>query len=202
RIAGPLTDRQQEFVERIRASSRHLLALVNDVLDLSKIEAGEMLVSRAPHRVSDVPGASVEMVLPEAAARGLTLREDSACPDTARYIGDQDRVRQILLNLLSNALKFTHSGGSVVARCRLVERPAPHAALPSTGPWIVLEVEDTGVGIAADELERIFQAFVQAETGHTRRAGGTGLGLTISQRLARLMGGDLTVRSEPGRGSC
>ncbi|HEX6132434.1 MAG TPA: ATP-binding protein [Longimicrobiales bacterium] len=202
KVVGPLTEGQQEYVERIRASSRHLLALVNDVLDLSKIEAGEMLVRAAPASARDVLSSAVQMVLPEAEARGLTLREDWMCDEATRFVGDEDRVRQIVLNLLSNALKFTNPGGAVVARCRMVQLPAPAAALPDTGPWVVLEVEDTGVGIEAEEQKHIFQAFVQAESGHTRRAGGTGLGLTISRRLARLMSGDITVRSERGRGSC
>ncbi|HEX6308419.1 MAG TPA: ATP-binding protein [Longimicrobiales bacterium] len=202
KIVGPLTETQQEYVERIRASSRHLLALVNDVLDLSKIEAGEMLVRTETASARDVLASAVQMVQPEAEARGLTLSEDWLCDEAARFLGDEDRVRQIVLNLLSNALKFTNPGGSVVARCRMLPAPAPDAALPDTGPWVVLEVEDTGIGIGAGEQKRIFQAFVQGESGHTRRAGGTGLGLTISRRLARLMSGDITVRSERGRGSC
>ncbi|HEX2190640.1 MAG TPA: ATP-binding protein, partial [Longimicrobiaceae bacterium] len=202
RVAGALTGRQMEYVQRIRASSRHLLGLVNDVLDLAKIEAGEMAVRSREVPAAEVLASALEMVSPEAEARGIALREGRAGGEGLRFVGDDDRARQIVLNLLSNALKFTEPGGTVTVRCREVERPAPEAALPETGPWLVVEVEDTGSGIPAEQLSRVFEPFVQAEGGHTRRAGGTGLGLTISRRFARLMGGDLTARSAVGEGSC
>jgi signal transduction histidine kinase len=130
------------------------------------------------------------------------LQEDWECGRDVRFCGAEHRVRQILLNLLSNAFKFTPRGGMVTLRCRVAAAPAPDAVLPDRGPWVVMEVEDTGVGIPAGDLARIFDPFVQLEDGHTRRAGGTGLGLSISRRFARMMEGDIVVRSTPGQGSC
>jgi PAS domain S-box-containing protein len=200
-VAGPLMEAQHRYVERIRASSGHLLGLVDDVLDLAKVEAGEMLVRMEETPAGTAVQAALHMMAPQAEARGLALREARECDEDVRFVGDEDRVRQILLNLLSNALKFTPAGGTVTVRSRTAASPDPDAALPETGPWVVIEVEDTGAGIPAEQLARIFDPFVQAEGGHTRPAGGTGLGLTISRRFARLMGGDLTVRSEVGGGS-
>jgi PAS domain S-box-containing protein len=200
-ITGELSQRQREFVDRIRLSSRHLLSIVNDVLDLSKIEAGEMIVASVPTRVDSVIAGAVGMVAQQAEMRGLSLTYSLAERD-ACFMGDEDRARQIVLNLLSNALKFTPPGGHVNVRARTdSEAPAGIAHAPAES-WVVIEVEDTGQGIAPLEVNRIFDAFVQAESGHTRSTGGTGLGLTISRRFARLMGGDMTVRSEEGVGSC
>ena len=141
------------------------------------------------------------MVTPEAAERGLTIEQVWECGRDAEVVGDDNRVRQILLNLLSNALKFTEEGGNVTVRCSVRESAPPDSMLPGYGPWVVIEVEDTGRGIAEEQLGRVFDPFVQAESGHTRTAGGTGLGLTISRRMARLMAGELTARSELGKGS-
>ena len=200
-VAGPLTEQQHQFLQRIQSSSKHLLGLVNDVLDLSKIEAGEMLVRVEHAEVRGIVGQAFEIIGAEATARSLVLEEDWQCQESIEVIADASRVRQIMLNLLSNALKFTPSGGAITMRCRMAEAPPAEAALPDVSPWVVIEVEDTGTGIDAVQLARIFQPFVQADSGHTRTAGGTGLGLTISRRLARLMGGDLTVKSEVGVGS-
>jgi len=116
------------------------------------------------------------------------------------YEGDEDRVRQVLVNLLNNAVKFTEPGGSVCVECGLTPRPDAEARV-SGGPWVFMRVTDTGCGIPPDHLLKIFDPFVQVESGHTRQNDGSGLGLTISRRLARLMKGDLTVRSEVGKGS-
>jgi signal transduction histidine kinase len=200
-LAGPLTPQQETHLGRIRASSRHLLALINDVLDFSKVEAGEMEVWSEPTPLRGTAAAALELVAPQAAAGGVELAERSECDAEASYVGDADRVRQILVNLLSNAVKFTPSGGRVTVRCRLCPLPGPEVRAEGPGPWATFEVEDTGSGIAPEQLERIFEPFTQVEEGHTRSHGGTGLGLTISRRFARLMGGDLTVRSTPGEGS-
>jgi len=137
----------------------------------------------------------------QAAAGGLTI-ENECREATSAYVGDRDRVRQIIVNLLSNAVKFTAPGGRISVRCGTTGRPEPSAQVVGEGPWASIAVEDTGIGIAPDQLPRMFQPFVQAEDGHTRTRGGTGLGLTISRQLARLMGGDLTVTSHEGKGSC
>jgi PAS domain S-box-containing protein len=198
-IAGPVTDEQRGYLERVRVSTRHLLGLINDVLDLSKIEAGQMGVTREPGRAADAVAASLAFVATQAQAKGLHIK--NACPAPGpEYLGDEDRVRQVLLNLLSNAVKFTESG-HVTIRCG-TGRADETAHLEGPGPWVCIRVEDTGPGIAPEDTEAVFQPFVQAEAPHTRTAGGTGLGLSISRRLARLMGGDLTLETELGRGSC
>lgn len=200
-VTGELKPRQREYLERILSSSRHLLGLVNDVLDLSKIEAGEMLVRADRTQAIAIVETTVQMVASQAAARQLAIQHEWQCSEATEVVADAGRARQILLNLLSNAIKFTEPHGEITIRCRLAEMPTAKAALPDVGPWLLLEVEDTGVGIGDEQMARIFDPFVQAETGHTRTFGGTGLGLTISRRLARLMGGDLTAESHPGQGS-
>jgi signal transduction histidine kinase len=202
-LHGELTDGQQSFVDRIRASSRHLIALVNEILDLSKIEAGGMSVASRPVPVGDTIREALEMTTPLADAKGIQVTYGDGCENDAMYQGDQDRVRQILANLLSNAVKFTRPGGRVAVRCSAVDQaPADlELAVPGSRPALVLEVEDTGIGIDAPELARIFEPFVQVDDSNTREADGTGLGLTISRNLARMMDGDLTVRSQPGKGS-
>jgi PAS domain S-box-containing protein len=199
-IAGPVTEEQRGYLERVRASTAHLLGLINDVLDLSKIEAGRMGVVREPGRAGEAVAAALSFVATQADARGIRL--ENACDDAGpEYLGDEDRVRQVLLNLLSNAVKFTGEGGRVTVRCG-TGRPDRADYLQGPGPWVCIRVEDTGPGIAPEETEAVFEPFVQAESPHTRTAGGTGLGLSISRRLARLMGGDLTLETELGRGAC
>ena len=200
-LAGPVTEQQQDYLGRLRTSSQHLLGLINEVLDLSKAEAGQMTVVREPAMTGGAVGAAVTITLPLADGKGIRLVDQGAGEPGIPYVGDEQRVRQIVVNLLSNAVKFTPPGGSVTVTCdTAAEAPAsPH--LSGRGPWAVIRVEDTGMGIAAGEQERVFEPFVQAEAGLTRTAGGTGLGLTISRRLARLMGGELTVQSRAGAGS-
>jgi signal transduction histidine kinase len=200
-IAGPVTPGQRLHIDRIRSSSRHLLTLVNDILDLAKVEAGQLTVEHEPDTVGEVIREAVALVGAQYAEREVSLRNECTEPATP-YVGDRDRVRQILLNLLSNAVKFTEAGGSVAVRCGTTMQPHPEAALAGGGPWTCLQVEDTGIGISPEEVASVFQPFVQVEGGRTRTQGGTGLGLTISRQLARLMGGDLTLRSEKDRGSC
>jgi signal transduction histidine kinase len=118
-----------------------------------------------------------------------------------RYRGDEGRVKQILVNLLSNAVKFTEPGGRITVSCGVTEHPDPAAALDGDGPWMFICVEDTGIGISAERLAAVWDPFVQGDMGHTRTHGGTGLGLTISRRLARLLGGNVSARSEAGAGS-
>jgi PAS domain S-box-containing protein len=187
-IGGHLSGLQQDYVTRILGSSRHLLSLVNDILDLSKIEAGEMTVREEATSLRDPVEQAIDMVRPEAESKGLDLTLEWTCDKSVCVKADEARVRQIVLNLLSNAVKFTEQGG-VHVRCG------------RRGSVATVAVHDTGIGISADQLESIFDPFVQAEDGHTRRIGGTGLGLTISRRFARMMGGDILVESRPGVGS-
>jgi PAS domain S-box-containing protein len=201
-ITGPVTQGQRAQLGRVRASSQHLLGLIEEILDLSKIEARRLRVERVASRVMEAVDAAVSLVTPQAAEKELQLRVDCAPDVDACFLGDPDRVRQIAVNLLSNAVKFTPAGGRVSVHCGLAAAPDDGARLRGPGPWVRLQVDDTGMGIEPAQAEAIFQPFVQADTGPTRAYGGTGLGLTISRQLARLMEGDLTVRSEPGKGSC
>ena len=197
-IAGPVTAQQQEYFGRLRASANHLLGLVNDVLDLGKLEAGQLSVSRDHGFTAPIVDDAIALIHPQAEARGVTLRHEKPQADGEAFVGDEHRVRQVLVNLLGNAVKFTERGGTVTVEA---DRVDGMDAAPGPGPWIRLCVTDTGIGIAPERLDDIFQPFVQGEIGRTRLQGGTGLGLTISRRLARLMGGELSVESAPGKGS-
>ncbi|HEX7240134.1 MAG TPA: ATP-binding protein, partial [Longimicrobiaceae bacterium] len=201
-LSGPLTDEQRRQLGRIRASGDHLLSVVNDVLDLSKVESGRMQVRSERVELRATVLEAVALVAPQAETRGVEVLEASECGPETAFCADEDRTRQVLLNLLSNAVKFTPSGGQVRVRCGTVDEPDPEAVLAPGGTWLRTDVEDTGIGIPPDRLATVFDPFVQVESGYTRQSGGTGLGLTISRHLARLMGGDLTVRSRPGQGSC
>jgi len=198
-VAGPLTDQQRDYLSRLSASTDHLLWLVNDVLDLSKIEAGQTVILRSEAMTGDASRAALQLVDPVATGRGVKLVDER--PGGVPYLGDEHRVQQIVLNLLSNAVKFSAPGGTVTIRCGLENEAPPGAQLHGPGPWAFIRVEDTGVGIAADEQLRIFEPFHQVESGHTRKQGGTGLGLAISRQPAQLMGGDLTAESTLGAGS-
>ena len=199
-IGGELSEQQREQIGRISNSGRHLLSLVNEVLDLAKVEAGRLSVEAGPARLDEAVRSALNLVQGPAAARDVAL-DGWDCGENLAFDGDPHRVRQILVNLLSNAVKFTPPGGSVTVSCQTVDEPDDAARLSGKGPWVVVHVADTGIGIPRGRISSIFDPFVQVETGRTRTNDGSGLGLTISRRLARLMGGDLTVRSEPGIGS-
>ncbi len=209
-LDGPLSEPQLERLGRVRASASHLLALVNEVLDLSKIEAHQLHVRRIRGSAGDAATAAIGLVLPQAGGRGVTVTSACSPERDVPYFGDPGRVGQVLVNLLSNAVKFTDRGGTVTVQCFVTGTPSPRALLPDGDCWCALQVSDTGVGIAPEQLEAVFEPFVQAEGSgssvgirpvYTRSHGGTGLGLTISRRLARLMGGDVTVESEVSAGS-
>ena len=180
-------------VHAIRRSGRHLLNVINDILDVSKIEAGRMTVERVDCDPCRVAGEVASVMRSRAKEKGLTfeLRLEPPLPRLVR--NDPTRLRQVLFNLVGNAVKFTEAGGVTVV-LRLDDAPGREPALR-------FEVSDTGVGMTPDQLARIFQPFEQADASTTRRFGGTGLGLTICQRLSRLMGGDIEVESEAGKGS-
>jgi signal transduction histidine kinase len=191
------TPAQRAYLERVDRSSRLLIALVNDVLDFARIESGQLAVRDATGSAADVIQTALSALEPQAHVKGVAL--SSECEDDVVFEGDPDRVQQILLNLLSNAVKFTRPGGTVRVTCALTQEGPPE--LPANGGWVRADVEDTGIGIAPDQLERVFEPFVQADTGFTREHGGVGLGLAISRRLAELQGGGITVRSVQGKGS-
>ncbi len=200
-VVGSLTTEQRQQVGRIMASGRHLLVLVNEILDLAKVEAGRMSVALAPTSVADVVETAIVLAQPQAESRGLTLHAPPDVPRNQQLIGDRDRVLQVLANLLSNAVKFTEPGGHIRVEVGEVDHPRESHHLHGNAPWTVIRVHDTGIGIAPEQLDTIFSPFVQAEAGHTRQRDGTGLGLTISRRLARLMRGEVTVDSMAGSGS-
>jgi len=199
-LAGELLPAQRDFMERTRASGRHLLGLVEEVLDIAKVEAGQMRVEMGPVSALRVITAAVTLLRPQAASAGVDV-DATACTDTLGEVtGDERRVRQILLNLLANAVKFTRPGGRISVSCQRVAGHAPFAPT-ALGSWMCLSVADTGIGIDPENLETIFEPFVQLDASHTRARGGTGLGLAISRRFARLMGGDITVTSRTGHGA-
>jgi hypothetical protein len=199
-IAGPITAEQRQQISRIRASGRHLLGLVSEVLDLAKVEAGRLSLQHGVGRTRPAADAALALVQPVAESRGIVLSPEYSDGGDATYEGDEDRVRQILVNLLNNAVKFTEPGGSVSIETGMTKQPDAEARLVN-GSWIYFRVADTGIGIPPEQIAAIFDPFVQVERGHTRQNDGSGLGLTISRRLARLMRGDLTVRSKIGQGS-
>ena len=199
-IPGSVSDEQRLHLDRLRRSASHLLGLVNEILDLAKVESGRMQVDREHATIDEAVEAALALTRPLAAAKGLSIVDQCAARHTISYLGDAGRVRQIILNLLSNAVKFTEPGGTIVVDCELVEA-SDIPSLGSGGPWLAVHVRDTGIGIAPVNLNHIFEPFVQEKSGPTREHGGTGLGLTISRRLARLMGGELSVRSTLGKGS-
>ncbi len=183
---------RQEYLDTIHASGEHLLNLINDILDLSKVEAGRLEVERIRCSPLQLIHEAVTVLRGQAETKGLALTYE-ASDGLPEYVQtDPVRFRQLLTNLIGNALKFTERG-SVRVVARLFE--------PPDAQQLVVEVIDTGIGIPDDTLERIFDPFVQADTSVTRRYGGTGLGLAISRRFAEALGGDLTVRSEVGTGS-
>jgi signal transduction histidine kinase len=195
-LSGPMTDAQRKQLGRIRAGGEHLTAMVNEILDLAKIEAGRMSVEPKAYRASDVVDAALTMIRPLAMTKGLKLAHACEGDAAVEYYGDKQRVHQIVTNLLSNAVKFTNTGGAIHVLCGHGQRPGNPSA-----PWARITVEDTGVGVAPVDIERIFQPFVQVNGGYTREHAGTGLGLAISRSLAHLMGGEITVESVIGQGS-
>ena len=199
-ISGELNEKVRDQIGRIRRSAKHLLGLVNDILDLAKVEAGRLMVANAPASVADAIATALTLIQPQAEARNLRI---VVTPQTTRlpaYIGDDERVRQILVNVLSNAVKCTDPGGTITIAGSLAASPEAGARLQPR-PHVRISVTDTGSGIKPEKLRAIFEPFVQADSGHTRARDGSGLGLTIGQRLARAMGGDLTVESTVGVGS-
>jgi signal transduction histidine kinase len=187
-IHGPVTEEQLEALGKIRRSQRHLLLLINDVLNFAKIEAGRLELHLSEVPVRDLVAGVETLILPQAEQRGL--RYECRLPDDApRVRADPDKAGQVLLNLLSNAVKFTGSGGEVRLECG------------SAPGRVRLAVRDTGPGIPPERLESIFEPFVQLERGLAAQREGTGLGLAISRDLARAMGGDVWAESTPGKGS-
>ncbi|MEO1094275.1 MAG: PAS domain S-box protein [Cyanobacteria bacterium J06638_28] len=187
-VYGELSDRQHLYVNQIHQSGEHLLALINEVLDLSKVEAGQMDLHIAPIAIETLCSHALTMVATQAETKGITIHPQVPA-DLPPLFADEMRVRQMLLNLLSNAVKFSHKGKAIGLD---VERQENH---------LLITVWDEGIGIPKTEQSRLFQPFQQLDSSLSRKYEGTGLGLALTQRLARLHGGDITVDSDVGKGS-
>jgi signal transduction histidine kinase/DNA-binding response OmpR family regulator/HPt (histidine-containing phosphotransfer) domain-containing protein len=188
-----LTSEQREFAEIVRSSGDALLHVIDDILDYSKIEAGKLELEHEPFDLRECVEGALEIVAPRAAGKQVELGCLVGAGVPAGVVGDSARLRQVLLNLLSNAVKFTERGEVVV-----------HVDAEPVGPGafrLALAVRDTGIGIPADRIDRLFESFRQVDASTTRRYGGTGLGLAISQRIVETMGGTIRIESEVGRGS-
>jgi PAS domain S-box-containing protein len=198
-IAGAVSADQRLQIERMRRSASHLLTLVNELLDLAKVESGDMRVDARQAIVDDVIEDALAIARPQALARGITIDATESTPQKLSFVGDVGRTRQILVNLLSNAVKFSDPGGRIELRSELADPPAD--LKPGADRYVTISVADRGIGVRPDMQAEIFEPFVQGETGPTRSWGGSGVGLAISRRLARMMGGDVTVESHAGQGA-
>jgi signal transduction histidine kinase len=187
-VSGPLVEAQKQQVDRIRAGAWHLVSIIEEILTLSRAEAGKEEVRRMEADVAKVTREVVEIVEPQARAQGLEITLDDEDAPLTMWT-DPGKVRQILINLVGNAVKYTEEG-SVVVR---VDRADPD--------WVRIGIRDTGPGIADADHERVFEPFTQLDSSYTRRRPGTGLGLAICRRLARLIDGEVTLESAPGEGS-
>ncbi|WP_053225689.1 hybrid sensor histidine kinase/response regulator [Solirubrobacter soli] len=187
-LDSQLDEEQRGFAETVRASGRALLAIIDDILDFSKMEAGKLELDPTDFDVRDAVGDVMELLASRAHDRGLELLARIADDVPAAVRGDEGRLRQILTNLVGNAVKFTHEGEVVVA-------------VGKQDGKLRFEVRDTGIGVDPERVERLFDSFAQADSSTTRRYGGTGLGLAISRQLAEMMGGEIGATSEPGHGS-
>ncbi|MFY7907680.1 MAG: response regulator, partial [Burkholderiaceae bacterium] len=197
-LKTPLSDEQREYVTRIHTAANSLLGIINDILDFSKIEAGKLTLENVPFRLEDVMSNALVMVRQVALDRGLELlldvRSRELLHNHGSFKGDPLRLGQVLTNLLSNAVKFTETG--------TVTLTAEISTPPGVEPvGLTLSVQDTGIGMTDEQINRLFQEFTQADGSTTRKYGGTGLGLTITKRLVDLMHGTVTVESQPGQGA-
>jgi PAS domain S-box-containing protein len=187
-VHGPVSEQQKEDLDRISASQRHLLGIINDILNFSRIEAGRIEYHIVPFDLAATIKSVFDMVQPLALNKSINLVIED-CPPGIMALADISKTEQILINLVSNAVNFTPAGGAITIGCGFVD----------SGVWV--RVRDTGVGIAEDKQETIFEPFVQVGRSFTTGHRGTGLGLAISREMARGMSGDLTVESQPGKGS-
>ncbi len=188
-----LDEEQTDFATTVRESAISLLGIINDILDFSQLDAGKMTLDSAAFDLRETASGVVQMLTPQASAKGLALRLQYAASAPTQLVGDAARLRQVLVNLVGNAIKFTERG-EIAVSVQCAEQTGSRASL-------VLQVRDTGIGIPADKLELIFDKFTQADGSMTRRYGGTGLGLTLVKQLVELMGGSIGVQSQVGAGT-
>ncbi|MGE5728006.1 MAG: GAF domain-containing sensor histidine kinase, partial [Gemmatimonas sp.] len=196
-LAGPLSKKQLEYVSRLRLSGAHLVGLVNDVLDLAKADVGKLVMAGKKASTTDAVATAIATTQQAAEAANVRIVDSGSASTESQegvsYVGDERRVRQILINLIANAIKFTPPGGTITVSCGAVAESPAATHLVGTGPWAFIRVADSGAGVPPDQRVAVFEPFAQGDEGLARIKGGTGLGLTISRRLARLMGGDLVL---------
>jgi signal transduction histidine kinase len=185
---GELNEKQAEYVGDIHTSGRHLLSLINDILDLSKIEAGRMELELSEFRLKDVLETAITLVRERAMRQGVALSLEVA-PEIGALRADERKLKQVMLNLLSNAVKFTPAGGSV------------RVAAKTAGQAVEVSVADTGAGIAPEDQALVFEEFRQVGSDRARKAEGTGLGLALTKKFVELHGGSIRLESALGRGS-
>lgn len=193
-MTDPLTSKQRDFIKTLQTSADALLALINDLLDISKIEACTIDLEHTPFSLDQLIHEVIDMMDVKAREKGLAFTGDTACAENRQFLGDPARLRQIILNLCSNAIKFTNQGG-VHIELNCDDAPDSRSSVVS------IAVKDTGIGIPAEKLGSIFKKFVQADSSINRKYGGTGLGLAITKTLTEIMGGTLAVESQPNIGS-
>jgi signal transduction histidine kinase len=187
KLVGPLSEEQEKQLNMVQDSARHLLALINDVLDISKIEAGQVTLYTDKFDLADAIRISMEKVFPLAEKKGLLL-SSVMVPERIEMVSDRRRIEQVLINLLNNAVKFTEKG-KVHLQCQIIDKN------------VMISVSDTGIGIKAENIPTLFQPFKQVDSGISRQYEGTGLGLSICKKLVELLEGEIWVESEPGKGS-
>ena len=187
-IGGPITEQQHDYLNRIRASQQHLLGIITDLLNFSRIEAGQVAYDLAPVSAQSIIDGVRTLIGPQAESKNIALSSEPASPQLM-VLADRQKAEQIMLNLMSNSIKFTPAGGRV------------HVSCVEDGAHVCFAVQDNGVGVPADKLAAIFEPFVQLGRTRTSQHEGTGLGLSISRDLARAMGGDVTVESTVDVGS-
>ena len=198
-LTTELQKAQRDYLQNVKKSAYGLLGIINDILDFSKIEAGKLLIDHTLFKLDELIEETIDMLTLKAFEKKLEMlyRVDPTIP--SQFLGDPVRIRQIVVNLLGNAIKFTGEGEILVT---IKKSGEGYQDNERNYMKLSIEVRDTGIGIRKEKLNKIFESFTQADTSTTRKYGGTGLGLTISRSLAELMGGHLTVESEPGKGSC
>lgn len=197
-LTTDLQPTQREYLQNVSKSAYSLLNIINDILDFSKIESGKLMIDNVSFQLSEIVDDTVELLSVKALEKNIELISKITPTIPSQCIGDANRIKQILLNLIGNAIKFTEKG-----EIEVIVEPKEKAYVKEGKRWIdlVISVKDSGIGIAPEKLESIFESFTQADSSTTRKYGGTGLGLTISKSLAELMGGILSVTSEVGKGS-
>jgi signal transduction histidine kinase len=210
-IAGELNDEQREYVRTVMEKGDQLLQLITGILDISRMEAGEMRIDKLPFELDDVVSTALSTIAPHARRKRLSLH-CTVPPGLPLVLGDRDKIRQVLLNLLGNAIKFTPEGGHVEVSAEVVLSLAPPSLKPAaTGaplergkdelPGVRVWVRDSGIGVPLEHQKRVFDPFFQVDNSSTREYGGTGLGLSIVKRLVEAHGGAVWVDSEPSKGS-